>query len=111
MDRPHHLVTQLAHAKHHDRSFQIHVCWGAEHLSQAAIDPAAENHRRSCSGRQPVGNIAQHRLVNLFVGGTHGALNPRALRPVKPAADRRAQVDGVGSCWTEPGFIATIGWP
>ncbi|TMC92524.1 MAG: hypothetical protein E6J12_02845 [Chloroflexi bacterium] len=56
--RSNHLVAQLTHAEGDDRGLEVDVGGAAEHLSEAALNPAAKNRGGTRGRGQAFGHIA-----------------------------------------------------
>jgi len=108
VDRCHHLVAELAHAEDDDRGFEVDVRRSAEHLAEAAVDPAVEDDREPRTTRQALGDVAEHGLCDLVVGLARRALDQRTFRFVEAAAAARAQVDRIGGSRPEPGLVGSM---
>ena len=91
-----------------DRGFEVDVRRRAEHLAEAAVDPAVEDDREPRTTRQALGDVAEHGLCDLVVGLARRALDQRTFRFVEAAADARAQVDRIGGSWAEPGLVGSM---
>lgn len=109
VDRRDHLVAELAHAEDRDRGVEVDVRGRAEHLPEAAVDPAIQDDADASVVWQTVCHIAKDRFVHLFERVAYGGLDHGALRLVEIAAQARAQIDGVGGGRAEPGLVLAIG--
>ena len=109
MDRRDHLVAQLAHAENDDGRIEVHVGGRAEHLAEAAVDPAMEDDGSAGFARQTVRDISENRLDDLVVGLANRTLDQRTFRFVDAAANAGAEVDRVGGRGTKPRFVAVVG--
>jgi hypothetical protein len=108
VDRRDQLVAQLAHAEGDDGRLEVDVGRRAEHGAEASVNPAVEDDRDPRLSREAVGDVAEHRLFHLCKGLSHRGLNYRALGFVQPAAETRAEVDGVRRRGSKPSFVAAI---
>ena len=111
VDRCDHLVAQLPHAKGHDRRLELDVGRGAEHLAQAAVHPAVEDHSHPRTRRQALRDVPQDRLVYLVVGPPGRSFDDGPLGFVEAAANTCAKVDRIRDCRSEPSFVMSVGGP
>src|SRR5437868_13853538 len=101
MDRRDHLVTQFSHAENDDGRIEVHVGGRAEHLAEAAVDPAMEDDGDAGLARQTARDISENRLGDLVVGLANRTLDQRAFGFVDAAANAGAEVDRRGGGWTK----------
>src|SRR5712691_13185820 len=108
MDRGDHLVAQLTHPKHDDRSFQVDVGRCAEHPTEAAMHPASEdagdprclwNKRRDIAQQWPLGGVIRR---------TDSGFDYGALGFIESAADGSAEVDRIRRGRPQPGLVPAI---
>jgi hypothetical protein len=104
-----HLVPQLAHSEDDDRRLEVDVGGRAEHLTEAAGDPAVEDQRGARTVGKAFGDVAENGFGALGVSPAHRSLDGGAFGLVETTADTRAEVDHVSRRGAEPGLVVTVG--
>src|SRR4029077_8411873 len=106
VNRSDHLLPQLTHTERHDRRVEVDVGRSAEHLAEAAPDPASQDRGYTRIGRETIRHISQEGWVVIAVSEPDRTFNQGSFTLVETPADGGAQIYGIGGRGSNPRLVA-----